>query len=92
MVDNKLGRRLVASLEVCRSVYQDFDSPKADKFATGKHNYQYKRMSDALKNTFQTQGLQPYPFHDRPNGTCFTLHFFVDAVNKLLRDIVLTLF
>ena len=70
MVDNKLGRKLVSSLLICRTTFEAYEFPEADKFANGKHNTMYKRMSESLKDSFQTQGLQPYPFQDRPKGKC----------------------
>ena len=69
MVDDSLGRRLVQSLILCRTTYESYDSPKVDKFAGAHHTAQYKKFSDELKGTFQSSGLQPFPFLVRPKGT-----------------------
>ena len=44
------------------------DCPVPDKFANGKHNPAFKKMSDNLKAMFQAQGLPPYPFPLRSAG------------------------
>ena len=61
-MDDKPGRRLVQSLLLCRTVHEAHDCPVPDKFANGKHNPAFKKMSDNLKAMFQAQGSPPYPF------------------------------
>ena len=67
---SEMQSRLVSSLLICRTTFEAYEFPEADKFAQGKHNTMYKRMSESLKDSFQTRGLQPYPFQDRPKGKC----------------------
>ncbi|KAL0030498.1 hypothetical protein WJX79_010792 [Trebouxia sp. C0005] len=62
MIDDRLGRRLVQSLILCRTTYERFGSPKCDKFASAPHNPEYKKFAEELKSVFQSSSLQPYPF------------------------------
>lgn len=68
MIDDRLGRRLVQSLILCRTTYERFGSPKCDKFASAPHNPEYKKFAEELKSVFQSSSLQPYPFIVRSPG------------------------
>lgn len=59
-VDDRAGQKLVSALTQCRIVYEQYDSPIADKFGSSKHQQDFNAMSSALKTTFQAQKYSVY--------------------------------
>ena len=88
MVDDNLGRRLVPSLILCRTVYEAHGCPVPDKFSNAPHKPEYKSMSDALKAMFQTNGLHPFPFLKQLEGTSQSCDD-IFVVDSLLTDTIL---
>ena len=69
MVVDNLGRRLVHSSILCRTVYEAHGCPVPNKFSNAPHKPEYKSMSDALKAMFQTNRLHPFPSLKQLEGT-----------------------